>query len=474
MAKTFFFYDLETSGLDVRESRVMQFAGIRTDIDLNQIGESYNILVKLNDDVLPSPEALMVTGITPQQTMADGYTEAEFARILVEEIFIPDTIAVGFNNIRFDDEFVRHLFWRNFFDPYEWSWRDGRSRWDLLDVVRMTRALRPEGIEWPVDKEGKATNRLELITKLNGIDHLKAHDALSDVEALIAVTRLIRDKQPQLYDYLLKMRDKNEVKKLINLENKQPFVYVSGRFDSEYNKATVAFPLTSGKNGNIVIYDLRYDPTPFLSMNSKDLAKKFYATWQERQAADFIKLPVKEMQYNRAPAVAPMGVLSSAEGWKKISLDEATVAKHKSILLSSPDFAENIRSLFESRSEFKKSTDVESQLYDGFVPDIDKMRIEAVRNASERELADFHPNFTDERLDTLLLHYKARNFPKSLAEDEVVAWEEWRSAKISAALPAYMKTLQTLSMTITDENKRFILQEMQLWAESVMPADLDS
>jgi len=473
MSKTFFFYDLETSGLNPREARVMQFAGIRTDLDLKRVGESYNILVRLNDDVLPSPEALMVTGITPQQTIGDGINEAEFAKILATEVFTPETTVVGFNNIRFDDEFIRHLFWRNFYDPYEWSWKDGRSRWDLLDVVRMTRALRPEGIEWPVDDKGAATNRLELITKSNGLNHIKAHDALSDVEALISVTKLIKDKQPQLYDYLLKMRDKNEIKKLVNLDYKQPFVYVSGRFEAEFNKATIAFPLTTGKNSNVVIYDLRYDPTPFVKLSQKDLAKKFFATWEERQEDDFEKLPVKELQYNRSPAVAPLGVLSQGDGWKKIALNEETIAKHKAILLAAPEFAENVRTIFENREEFKKSPDPEAQLYDGFVPDIDKVRIEAVRNADERQLADFHPNFIDERLEPLLLHYKARNFPNSLAEDEAEAWEKWRGAKITAALPAFIKTLQKLAKITTDENKIFILQELQLWAESVVPVDFE-
>ena len=471
MSNTFFFYDLETSGLSARSDRVMQFAGIRTDMDLNQIGESVNILVKLNDDTLPSPEAVMVTGISPQQTLEEGYTEAEFAKMLINDIFTPDTVAVGFNNIRFDDEFIRHLFWRNFFDAYEWSWKEGRSRWDLLDVVRMTRALRPEGITWPVDEKGVATNRLELISKVNDLDHFKAHDALSDVEALIAVTKLVREKQPQLYDYLLKMRDKNEIKKLVNLDYKQPFVYVSGRYDVEFNKATVSFPLTAGKNGNVIVYDLRYDPTPFIEMNSKDLAEKLYATWEERQADDFVKLPVKEMQYNRAPAVAPLSVLEQGDGWKKIKLDIDTVNKHKKILLSAPGFAENIRSLYENREEFKRSIDPEAQLYDGFVSDGDKLRIEIVRNSKENELADFHPSFVDERLDPLLLHYKARNFSKSLSEEEAIEWEKWRSDRITNSLPSFMSSLQKISSTTTDENKQFLLKELQLWAESIVPVD---
>jgi len=472
MAQTFFFYDLETTGLSPRDDRIMQFAGIRTTMDLEPIGEPYNILVKLNDDTLPSPDALMVTGITPQDTQADGYTEAEFSELLINEIFTPDTITVGFNSIRFDDEFIRHLFWRNFYDPYEWTWKDGRSRWDMLDVVRMTRALRPDGIEWPF-VDGKEANRLELITKLNGIDHLKAHDALSDVEALIAVTKLVKDNQPQLYSYLLKIRDKKEVKKLVNLDDKQPFIYVSGRFSADFHKATVAFPLTSGRNSNVVVYDLRYDPTPFLELTPIELEKRLLASWEDRQKEGFVAVPIKEMQYNRAPAVAPLGVLAQSDGWTRIGLDEAIITKHRNTLLSVPSFAENIRSVLEKRPEFKKSLDVEAQLYDGFVSDVDTLRVAKVRQANEQQLADLHPDFTDERLSPLLLHYKARNYPKSLAEEEAILWETWRAARIMQQLPSFVKRLQELSATMSDEKKRFVLEELQLWAESIVPTDND-
>ena len=471
MAQTFFFYDLETSGLSARQDRIMQFAGQRTDMNLEPIGEPYNVLVALNDDTLPSPDALMVTGITPQKTVDEGYTEAQFARMLSEEIFTPDTIAVGFNNVRFDDEFIRHLLWRNFYDPYEWSWKDGRSRWDLLDVVRLTRALRPEGIEWPFDDKGEPTNRLELITQANGIAHENAHDALADVTALIDVTKLVKDKQPQLYDYLLKMRDKKQVQKLVNLDDKKPFVYASGRYDKEFAKTTVAFPLSSGRHGAVIVYDLRYDPTPFVDLSADDLAAKIFATWEQRQAEDFVSLPVKELQYNRCPAVAPLGVLEQGDGWQKISLDAKTVQKHQNILLSHPDFAEKLRGIFENKPAFKKMPDPEAQLYDGFLNDRDRIRVEVVRNADERELADFHPEFQDERLVPLLLHYKARNFPRTLSQDELQQWESWRAQHLQAQLPQFMASLQRLAPTANDNDRQFTLQELQLWAESVLPSD---
>ncbi len=471
MSQTFFFYDLETSGLNPRQDRIMQFAGQRTTLDLQPIGEPYNILVKLNDDTLPSPDALLVTGITPQQTQADGYTEAEFAKLLVDEVFTADTITVGYNNVHFDDEFIRALFWRTFTDPYEWAWRDGRSRWDLLDVVRMTRALRPEGIEWPVI-DGKEVNKLEPLTKQNGIDHFKAHDALSDVEALISVTKLVKEKQPQLFEHLLAFRDKKKVQSLVNLEDKRPFVYVSGSLDSAYHKATVAFPLTTGRNGNVIVYDLRYDPTPFLTMPTNELAKILYAPWEDRQKEDFQKLPVKELQYNRTPAVAPLGVLEREGGWERISLSEEIITKHRTALLSTPSFAENIRSLYESKPEYAKESDPEAQLYDGFVTDVDKLRIDKVRTAGAKELADLHPDFIDERLAPLLLHYKARNYPESLAEDEVLLWEVWRGERIKKQLTSFVPRLQQLAkIHAGDDAKEYILQEMQLWAESIIPLE---
>ncbi len=470
MAKTFFFYDLETSGLSPRDDRIMQFAGQRTNEQFEPIGEPYNLLVRLNDDTLPSPDALMVTGIPPQKTVEEGYSEAEFCKILNDEIFTPDTITLGFNNIRFDDEFIRYILWRNFYDPYKWAYDEGRSRWDMLDVVRIARALRPEGINWPVDKDGKATNRLELLTKENGIDHANAHDALSDVTALIAITKLISEKQPKLFNYLLSIRGKNDVMKLVNLDDKKPFVYVSGRYDAEFHKATVAFPLAPAPNKNVLVYDLRYDPTPFLDLSTDELGKKVFASWEERKADNFVKLPVKVLQYNRSPAVAPLGVLEEGEAWQRVGLDREIIERHMKLLVARPDFAEKLRSLYERKREFTPSSDVEGQLYDSFVPEADRVRIEAVRNANAADLADFHPEFQDERLPELLIHYKARSFPKSLSKDEQAAWETWRRHRIHTQLPRFSASLGRIMKT-ADESQQFILQELQLWAENIMPEE---
>ena len=449
MEQTFFFYDLETSGLDPRADRIMQFAGQRTDMNLEPVGDPVNILVKMSEDMLPSPYAIMVTKITPQSTLTDGFTEAEFCKYVMDEIFTPGTIAIGYNSIRFDDEFMRHIFWRCFYDPYEWQWKDGRSKWDMLDAVRMTRALRPEGIEWPVTDEGKATNRLELITKLNGIEHKHAHDALSDVEALIDVTRLIKEKQPQLYDYLFKMREKRAVQQMINLDKPQPFVYSCGQYSSAHNKTSVAFPIAPAKNCNVLVFDFRQDLDELLAQEEP----KFYPT-------------VKELKYNHCPAVAPLGVLEQGDGWQKIGLTKEQIEKNKTALLVHPDFIEKMRSENEERPEFPPAVDSESALYDGFLDPSDKTRCDAVRVAKLNDLADFHPDFHDPRLPDLLLHYKARNFERSLTESEHQKWEEYRLARIKAKQNEYIKAIQQLAAEGKDS---YVLEELQLWYQSLLP-----
>lgn len=478
--KTFFFYDLETSGFSPQNDRIMQFAGQRTDENLNRIGEPVNILIRLNDDVLPSPSALMVTKISPQKTVEEGYTEAEFSKMLVEEYFTPDTVIVGYNNVRFDDVHIQHLLWRNFYPPYDWQWKDGRSRWDLLDVVRMIRVLRPEGINWPfVVNEGTgekfAANKLELLTKENGILHENAHDAMSDVDGLIDVARLLKEKQPQIFDYLFKIRSKNEVQKLVNLENPKPFVYTSGRFKVEFEKTTVAFPIAPAKNQNVIVWDLRFSPEKFIDWSEDQILENITADFETRSSDDFEPIAAKILQYNKCPAVAPMGVLTE-ENQQRLKIDLAKIQKNLDILRKNPHFAENLRSAFERRSEVfqdKSSAEKpapEARLFEGFVSRSDDIKIEAVRNSTDRELADFHPDFTDERLTDLLLHYKARSFPKSLSSQEKELWEEYRVKNLQKMMPNFMKEFQEIANNQNlNSQEEYILEEIKLWLENILP-----
>jgi exodeoxyribonuclease-1 len=484
MAASFFFYDLETTGFSARSERIMQFAGQRTDMNLKPIGKPLNYFIKLTPDILPSPDAVLVTGITPQQTLNEGITEAEFLKIFYEEAVQPDTIFVGFNSVRFDDEFIRFLNYRNFYDAYEWQWKDGRSRWDLLDMVRMMRALRPDGIKWPFAPNGKPANRLELLAQINKLGHDKAHDALSDVEATIAIARLVREKQPELFDYLLGMRDKKKAEALIT--KGQPFVYTTGRYSSEYLHTSAAiFFAKHPQPGQALVYDLRHDPTPFVSMTVDQLIERWQFT-KDPEAPP--RLPVKTIKYNRCPAVAPLGVMKDTESQERIGLTLKTIAKNRVLLQQHQEpFAQKVleaRAKLDAKREAEQISLVDNQLtvdarlYEQFIDGADKALLPKVRIAKPEQLNELKDKFRDERLKNLLPLYKARNYPDSLGSEERTAWDAFCRQQLfvggeSSKLAKYFARLSELAAGELSGQQQYILEELQLYGQSIVPSDAD-
>lgn len=471
MGASFFFYDLETSGRDSARHRIMQFAGQRTDMDLNPIGEPINVLVALTDEVLPEPGALLVTGITPQKTKDEGYTEAQFLKIFQEQVLTPDMIILGYNNIRFDDKFMQCTLYRNMYDPYEWQWQEGRSRWDLLDVVRLTRALRPDGMEWPFDDNGVPTNRLEKITVANGIIHENAHDALADVTALINVAKLIRDAQPKLYDYLLKNHDKKAVQAIIGeVGAGQPFVHTAYQYPKELMHTSVATVIAKGNfNGDFYVFDLRYDPTPWINMSAEELRKHCQKTAEERDD-DHEFIPVLKLKCNQCPAVAPFNVLKSdAAAQERINIDLAMVSRHLATLKAHPEFGKRVAAALDRA--FERNDDPECQLYDGFAPEGDKAKMAKVRAMDAKQLRGFDPGFADKRLQQMLVRYKARNFPASLTDSERAEWEAYRTARLKSDLSYFGAELQKAAAENTDQDAQYVLEELRLYAESIVPAE---
>lgn len=475
MAKTLFFYDLETSGTNAAYQRIMQFGGQRTSLDLKPIGQPVNWLVKLSEDILPEPEAILVHGISPQKTVSEGLSEAEFAKRVTSEVFTEDTIVIGFNNIRFDDEFIRFTFWRNFHDPYEWHWAEGRGRWDLLDATRMMRALRPEGVTWPFDSTGKPTNRLVEMAAANAIELVDAHDALADVKATIELARLMRGSQPKLYGYLFGLRDKKAVEQLV--AKAEPFVYTSGRYDSEFLKTTAAVMLSAhpAETGSVLVYDLRADPKPFVDMSVKELASLVYVPYAERDKTP--PLPVKKLALNKAPAVAPLSTLDKAS-LERIKLSPELIDANLSALHKADGFADRVRQAFAGQKPPKR-LDADGRLYDGFIGENDRKLLGQVRSAKLNDLADLNPPFADERLNSLLLRYKARNFPEALSDKEQTAWESWRQDKLINGVDSSLtysqfgeRLAQRAATPGLTKEQQYLLEETKLWAESIAPASL--
>lgn len=476
--QTFYWYDYETFGTDPARDWPAQFAGIRTDADFNEIGEPLELFARLPDDQLPDPEACLVTKLTPQRVNERGICEADFIARINQEFSQPNTCVLGYNTLRFDDEVTRYSLYRNFMDPYAREWQNGCSRWDLIDVVRLCAALRPEGIQWPVREDGAVSFQLEDLTAANGISHADAHDAVSDVRATIAMARLLREKQEKLFDYALYHRQKYQVAKLLDIQARKPVVHISGRYSSARHCLAIVVPVIAhptNKNG-VIVYDLSLDPAPFLNLTVDDIRHRLYTATDQLDEEGLARIPLKTVHLNKAPVVVPWNVLRD-EDKQRLAIDQAGCELHHQQLFVDQDrfntFVTKVRQVL-SESSFEPHTDPDHMLYSGgFFSPADRERIQQVRTTPPDQLGSLNLSFSDERLDDMLFRYRARNWPGTLTEDEISRWQAFRRHRLlnnkgggSLTLEAFHARVEALMIDV-DEEKKTILSELKTYADQL-------
>lgn len=441
---TFLFHDYETFGKSPSLDRPAQFAGVRTDMDFNIIGEPEVFYCKPADDYLPQPEAVMITGITPQQANARGVSEAEFARRIHTLFSEPGTCVVGYNNVRFDDEVTRNIFYRNFYDPYAWSWQQGNSRWDLLDVMRACFALRPEGINWPENEDGMPSFRLEHLTKANGVEHTHAHDAMSDVYATIAMAKRVRQQQPKLYDYLFSHRNKQKISTLIDIPQMKPLVHISGMFGAFRGNTSWIAPLAwhPDNRNALITCDLAGDLSPLLELDADALRERLYT--RKDRLGDAPPVPIKLVHINKCPVLAPANTLRPQDA-ERIGIDRQRCLDNLALLRQHPEIREKVVTLFAEAEPFAGSENVDAQLYDGFFGDADKSAMNIILNSAPANLPALDLSFNDKRIEPLLFRYRARNFPGTLDDAEQQRWLQHRREALNPQrVQDYLQELESL------------------------------
>lgn len=430
-----FWHDYETFGGDPRRDRPCQFAGVRTDLDLNLIGDPLRLFCQPAPDFLPDPTSCRITGIGPRRALREGVSEAQFCERILGEFREAGTCALGYNSLRFDDEVSRHLFYRCLHDPYEREWKNGNSRWDLIDLVRMTQALRPEGLVWPVREDGLPSFRLELLSAANGIAHESAHDAMSDVYATIALARLIKQKQPRLYDFYFTLRDKHRVLALLDLAQHTPLVHISQRFPAERGCIGIVLPLCKHpvNNNGIIVVDLLRDPSAWLQLDAAAIVERLY-TRSEDLAPEDERIGLKTVHINRSPALAPLSVLSTAVQ-ARYRFDLALVEQRRQQILAQPLLLATLREVFSSEAP-PSASDPDLLLYSGgFFSDADRRVMQQVHSLPPAKLRELQRRFQDPRLPELLFRYRARNHPSTLDAAEQQRWREHCARRLRGELP---------------------------------------
>ena len=483
---TFLWHDYETFGLNPRRERPAQFAGIRTDAELNEIGEPVMLYCQPANDYLPDAESSLLTGITPQLCLERGVPEHEFAAKIESLLAEPGTIGVGYNSIRFDDEVTRYLLWRNLMDPYAREWQNDCGRWDIQDVVRMAYALRPDGIIWPRKPDDRKPNdptatrpsfKLEDLARANGLLHEAAHDALSDVRATIALARLIRTAQPKLFEFCLSLHKKDRVASELGIpcspQAAQPFLHVSGMFAPERGCLAVMWPLATHPNNKneLLAWDLAHDPSELPLLNVATLRERLF-TKQSDLPQGVQRLPIKSVHLNKSPMVVKKLKTLTDEMAAKWGIDIPAALAHAEKARALPDMSAIWPELF-SRPQ-ADTQDVDEDLYGGFVGNADRRRLNQLRELSPAELAVSRTGFDDDRLAELVFRYRARNFPQTLKPDELERWEAHRVARLLGGeggarnLDALLAQLDTLS-GVADEKGQAVLAALSDYAEQIAP-----
>ena len=425
MSKTFLWHDYETFGRDSTRERPVQFASIRTDENIEEIEDGTMIYCRQSPDYLPDPGSCNVHGVLPQTANENGISEWEFAHTIHSLMATPGTCTAGFNSIRFDDEFTRQMLFRNLFDPYSREWRNDNSRWDLIDVVRLTRALRPDGIEWPEDENGKPTNKLELITAANGIEHGDAHDALADVRATIAVAKLLKAKQPKLFDYTYNTRNKRWILGALDLIKRQPVLHISGMYPAVHGHLSMVMPLgphPTNSNG-VIVYDLRHDPADLIQLTAEELRERIFTATKDLPEGTN-RIAVKTIHANRCPILVPTNTLDEKTA-KKWQLDRNKCLQHREKLLAAKDIIEKLAHVF-TRYDQPGKDDPDLTLYSGsFASDRDRNIMESV----QRDIQGGTPPeagrdlFEDERHNEICFRLSARNWPEKLNSADSERWK---------------------------------------------------
>jgi exodeoxyribonuclease-1 len=458
---TLYWHDYETFGLDPKYDRPAQFAGIRTDEDLNVIGDPLMIYSKLADDSLPSPEACLVTGITPQEANEKGLPEAEFIKLIHDELAQPNTCGVGYNSLRFDDEFTRYILYRNFYDAYAREWQNGNSRWDIIDMARLTRALRPEGINWPDREDGKPSFRLEALTAANNIEHAGAHDALVDVHATIALAKLIKTAQPKLYGYVYQNRRKNNVAPLLNIKDRTPVVHVSRMYPSEYCGTALVVPIAkdpTNPNG-IIVYDLRHSPAALINEDADTLREWLFTPYKD--LPEGVSRPaLKTIHINKCPVVVPENTLND-EAAARLDIDREQHHQHLAELNAAGGLTAKLNEIFTKR-EFEPIDDPDAGLYSGgFFSANDKRKMELIRETEPENLSDLSILFEDNRLEEMLFRYRARNWPETLNEREQEEWQHYRQQRLGEDTNGKILNLARFAQTIEACRERELTDEQK-------------
>lgn len=403
--QTYLFYDLETTGLNKSFDQALHFAAIRTDLQFNEINR-YELKIKLNPDVIPSPYA-MLTHHMRLSDIANGISEYEAAKQIHQWVNEPGTISLGYNTLSFDDEFLRFTFYRNLLPPYTHQFANRCSRMDIYPMTLLYYLFKNNALKWPV-KEGKISLKLEELNNINQFVTGRAHHAMVDVEATLALAKVFaedREMWNYICGYFNKKTDQERLQKLG--DDTALMVYGKLGYDRQYQ--SIVLSLGNHYHYNNQLLWLRLDDKDFSLEPKESVVQNSFVLQKKLGEPGFI-LPLRERYLQQ---VKPE-VLNLAE-------------KNKQWLSDNTDIFKLIREHYRSfQYPQVADIDIDAGLYvNGFWSPQEEFFCKKFSHAKPEEKSKLIDKITNPRLYALALRILGRNYPGVLTDQQTEEFESY-------------------------------------------------
>lgn len=382
---SFVFWDTETTGINSAFDQILQLAAIRTDDDLNEI-DRFEVRSRLLPYVLPSPGALRVTGLTIDDLLDEAHPSHYEMVCRIQSAFGSwcPSVFIGYNSLRFDEEFLRQAFYQCLHAPYVTN-TGGSKRADALALVQTAALLHPNSIAVPLNEKGKPTFKLDRLAPANSFEHANAHDALADVEATIFMCKLVKDRCPAVWERAVRFASKDTVSSFV--DDADAFVLI----EPTRQAAKVVTALgTHPAQGNLTYcWNLEIDPRPYHGLDDAELVRELGKSGS----------PLRKLKKNAAP---PLCSLDDAPSHIVAEDQRELFEKRGRWVVADRAFvARVIAAAVKLEKEYPPSPHVERQIYNGFWSAADSRRITAFHQADWTERGAIADQIEDARLSWL-------------------------------------------------------------------------
>ena len=410
--KKFVFYDTDTSGLSAEFDQIFQFAAVVTDADFNEM-ESINVRCRRQPHIVPSFGALMTTCIDPFTLDTANMSNYDLACLLTDKFadWSPATF-IGYNTIRFDEPFLRHLFYKNLQPIYQ-TQIGGNGRLDCMKLVDAVLKIDPAILKHELSPKGFPIRKLESLASLNGFDEHDAHDALGDVRATIFIAKLIKSRRPDIWQNYLTNRSKHLAEDLL-YANKFCEVMVTSA-----SMKLASIICSTEDNQGVICFDHIFAAN---TLPSED--NSWLTSFELKKPSPFFRLKLNSAAYIQA-------INANTAMFKYSNCDlNSTSARMDSFSKQQMLLSELIQAEKNSRTEYPEGEHLEQKIYDGFFSGDDRKLCEAFHTAAPEDKLTLVGELSDSRLRRLAMRLIAENWPSLLPLDKLAAFDKWKTERL--------------------------------------------